>query len=97
MKKKLTYRILFLSFLVNIFSSCASAPDGKNILKEMITHDKINTNRNNENSKTITKGRPIFVRTYIYPQIIESGDYYAGGWVFLEIGREKLALDKLLK
>lgn len=89
-----TFIILTSVFLI---SSCASAPDGNNILKEMIQKDTSSLKKNSESKNSITKGRPIFIKSYVYPQLIDSGDFYAGGWVYLEVGREKLDLEKMLK
>jgi hypothetical protein len=88
-KNKLFLLILPLFFL----EGCATSPEGKNILMDQIKNER---HSREKTSETIKQGRPIFVKAYSYPQLLNDGDIWGGGTVFVEVGREKLDINKVV-
>lgn len=87
MKTKLAYLITSI-----FLASCATPPKGNYTLAPMIALDI-----KEQNLKQDQGGRPVFAKIYLYPRLLENGDLFAGGYVFLNIGREKISYKDLLE
>lgn len=74
-------------------AACISVPKGELQLGPQITSDM---QSGTKNASHIGKGRPIYVEARSYPQILESGDIWAGGTLMVNIGREDLSLDEVI-
>lgn len=72
---------------------CATIPDGELQLGPKIVRDM---RESRTSTQALNKGRPIYIEARSYPQILESGDIWAGGPVLLNLGREDLSLDSLV-
>jgi len=78
-----------------LIAGCATSPKGQNVLMDDV--DK--SGKEHALSKgptTIKQGRPIFIKAYAYPQVLSTGDIWGGGKVFVEVGREKVDLNKIV-
>lgn len=87
--------ILFMIFicLQVLNSGCATIPEGELQLGPEIKKDM----RVTHNNTFLNKGRPIYVEAKSYPQILENGDIWAGGSLMMNIGREDVSFDEMLK
>ncbi len=86
--KKIIVAVLFLSLM-----SCSlRPPDGSKELMEDIERDRKLT----KPADVSFEGRPIFVKVRAYPQI-RNGHIYGRHWILMRIGREKIAVDELVK
>lgn len=72
---------------------CATKPDGEKTLSAMVKSDLI---EQKQMSKNVSEGRPIFIKSYAYPQVTESGDVFGGGWVHIYVGREKVSFEDVI-
>ena len=77
-----------------LFIGCASLPEGEKQLKEMIAQDRTSVD---QILIPVDKGRPIFVKSWVYPQIYPSGDIRQGSEIYVYVGREKVSFEDLLK
>ena len=83
----------FIPFIIGVLlSGCAlTAPDGKKELMDDIDRDR--TQRKKED--TSFDGQPVFVKVRAYSQIKE-GTIYGKQWLLMQLGREKIDIDKLM-
>ena len=72
---------------------CATIPNGELQLGPKIVRDM---HESRTGTQALNKGRPIYIEARSYPQVLESGDIWAGGPVLLNLGREDLSLDALI-
>ncbi len=92
MRRTSTIICLSLAFLAPGYG-CATIPNGELQLGPKIVRDM---HESRVTAKSLSKGRPIYIEARSYPQMLESGDIWAGGPVLLNLGREDLSLDALL-
>lgn len=85
-------KVLFTAITL-LLPHCATKPDGTRTLSPMIEAD---IKDQKTAAQDVTQGRPIFIKTYAYPQILDSGDVWSGGWVQVFIGREQMSFDNFL-
>lgn len=83
-------KILMLIFLV----SCSSLPKGSRQLGKMIKDDQ--SDNYLKNPEDIHKGRPVFIRATLWPQVLQGGDISSKGEILVMIGREKISIEKIL-
>jgi len=72
---------------------CATIPDGELQLGPKIIKDM---KESRVGTVSLSKGRPLYIEARSYPQLLESGDIWAGGPVMVNIGREDLSFDAIL-
>lgn len=90
------YRPLFLSLVMSILTSnsgCATIPEGQLQLGPHIVRDM---HESRVGTQALNKGRPIYIEARSYPQMLDSGDIWAGGPVLLNLGREDLLLEAIM-
>ena len=59
-------KVTFFATTMIFITSCASSPNGENILMDTVNRSKID-----QNSKpNIKQGNPIYYKAYAYPQIV---------------------------
>lgn len=86
--------VLLATFLI---TSCATSPKGENVLMDELNNNRSSKERAlSKGPTTIKEGRPIFIKAYAYPQVLNTGDIWGGGNVFVEVGREKFDLNKII-
>lgn len=78
-----------------LVTSCATSPSGQNVLMDEVNRSG-GEHALSKGPTTIKQGRPIFIKAYAYPQVLSTGDIWGGGKVFVEVGREKVDLNKLV-
>ena len=93
MDKKI--KIVSILALAIAATSCATSPKGENVLMNDVSKSRGEREITNKDV-SINKGRPIFIKAYAYPQVLETGDIWGGGNVFIEMGREKFDLNKII-
>lgn len=83
-----------LAMLTAFMAGCATLPAGELQLGPKIAADM--KSQNQAGAQSLSRGRPVYLETYAYPQILESGDIWAGGQVLVYLGREELSLDQVV-
>jgi hypothetical protein len=73
---------------------CASIPTGELQLGPQIAADM--KSQTQAGTQSLSRGRPVYLESYAYPQMLESGDIWAGGQVLVYLGREELSLDQVV-
>jgi len=81
------------SILLFVLFGCATKPDGVKTLSAMVKSDLLDQKHM---SKNVSEGRPIFIKSYAYPQVTETGDIFGGGWVHIYVGREKVDFEQVI-
>lgn len=90
--RRLTRLLLF--FVAAAAVGCASIPKGELQLGPKIAADMKEQQAGGLSS--LSRGRPVYLEAYAYPQILETGDIWAGGPILVNLGREELPLDVLV-
>ena len=73
---------------------CVSVPSGTLQLAPGIAADMKSQREGNLTS--LSRGRPVYIEAFAYPQMLETGDILAGGQILLNLGREELSLDQIV-
>lgn len=84
--------MMFMIILTMTYG-CATIPDGELQLGPKIIKDM---KESRVGTASLSKGRPLYIEARSYPQLLESGDIWAGGPVMVNIGREDLSFDAIL-
>jgi hypothetical protein len=79
--------------VIIIGCGCATIPEGELQLGPKIVRDM---KASRTSTKALNKGRPIYAEAYTYPQMLETGDIWAGGPLLINLGREDISLDTLI-
>jgi hypothetical protein len=90
--RRLTRLLLF--FVAAAAVGCASIPKGELQLGPKIAADM--KDQQSGGLLSLSRGRPVYLEAYAYPQILETGDIWAGGPILVNLGREELPLDVLV-
>jgi hypothetical protein len=83
-----------LALLAALMGGCASIPTGELQLGPQIAADM--KGQTQAGTQSLSRGRPVYLESYAYPQMLESGDIWAGGQVLVYLGREELSLDQVV-
>jgi hypothetical protein len=84
-----------IAIIISITTSygCATIPEGDLQLGPKIVRDM---KASRTTAQALNKGRPIYIEAYSYPQMLETGDIWAGGPLLINLGREDISLDVLI-
>ena len=85
-------RLLGILFCYLATGCALSPPEGIRELMQDIDHDR---NEKRREVGVSFEGKPMFVKVRVYPKINE-GNIFGKQWILLQIGREKVDLDKLM-
>jgi hypothetical protein len=91
-RRHLTRAVLCL--VTAMFSGCATIPEGELQLGPKIAEDM--KNQGAGGAAGLSRGRPVYLESYAYPQMLETGDIWAGGPILVYLGREELSLDQVV-
>lgn len=83
-----------LGLLTAMFYGCATIPEGELQLGPKIAEDM--KNQGAGGAAGLSRGRPVYLESYAYPQMLETGDIWAGGPILVYLGREELSLDQVV-
>jgi len=95
-----------MKFLVQIafaviLTSCSLTPPvgqpvSKNALRKDLSEQVRGTGGTSTTEMPINAGRPIFIEAWSYPQIVDTGDIWGGGKIYINVGREEITLNDVL-
>lgn len=91
-RRHLTRAVLCL--VTAMLYGCATIPEGELQLGPKIAEDM--KNQSASGAAGLSRGRPVYLESYAYPQMLETGDIWAGGPILVYLGREELSLDQVV-
>lgn len=86
--------ILTILIIALVGTGCATSPFSSAELQKRIDADLLNQNNL---TKDLSQGRPIFVEVHSYPQLLPSGDLWLGGKILVNVGREQINYTDFVK
>ena len=83
-----------LALLTALMAGCVSIPTGELQIGPKIAADM--KSQNQAGTQSLSRGRPVYLEAQAYPQMLETGDIWAGGQILVYLGREELSLDQVV-
>jgi hypothetical protein len=83
-----------VGLMAAMLAGCATLPSGELQLGPKIASDI--KDQQAGGLASLSRGRPLYLEAYAYPQMLETGDIWAGGPLLVNLGREELSLDQVV-